>query len=118
MERYPQNGHELAREVAAFGTSNPRTIWLGVTDDGRVVGIGGLDSMEGRDGMQRRIEGLCSNTASPALVARVAFEEHQGERVVAIRVPKGSQPVYYSGDKPYLRPGSLSRPARAQEVVE
>ena len=38
-ENFPDQAHEIAKEMAAFGTSNPGIIFLGVADNGDVVGF-------------------------------------------------------------------------------
>ena len=38
MERYPENGYELSKEIAAFASSNSGTILIGVADDGSLAG--------------------------------------------------------------------------------
>jgi Putative DNA-binding domain len=119
MVRFPDQAHELAKEVAAFGSSNPGTIVLGVSDDGSIiVGLSGVNTVTDRDRLQTRVEGVCANSVSPPLIPRTTFEEHDGKQVLRIEVPKGPEPVYFSNDRPYVRHGSLSRPARPQEVTE
>ena len=39
MERFPSKAHELAKEIAAFATSNPGTIYIGISDNGKKTGI-------------------------------------------------------------------------------
>jgi ATP-dependent DNA helicase RecG len=118
MAKYPDQAHELAKEVAAFGSSNTGIIFLGVSDNTEIVGLHDVETVKDRGRLQTRVEGVCANSVSPSLVARTTFEEYDGKRVLRIEVPKGSEPVYYSTDRPYVRHGSLSRPARPQEVTE
>ena len=46
MERYPENGHELSREIAAFASSNAGTVLIGVADDGSLAGLDNVDISE------------------------------------------------------------------------
>jgi hypothetical protein len=117
-ERIPEQAHKLAKEFAGFGTSNPGTIFVGVTNDGTVVGVDGIDHLEGQDRFRQRIEGLTSTAVKPPLVVRVGFETYDGKWVARIEVPKGSQPVYFANDTPYVRHISSARPATPQEVTE
>jgi len=39
METFPGNTRELAKEIAAFATSNAGTILIGVSDSGELVGL-------------------------------------------------------------------------------
>ena len=118
MERYPANGYELSKEVAAFASSNPGTILIGVADDGSLTGLDEVDSAEGRDRLSRRIEGVCSGNVRPAITPVVKFAQEDEVIVLAIEVPRGTQPVYYSKNTPYVRHVSQSRPAEPHEVIE
>jgi Putative DNA-binding domain len=117
-ERIPEQAHKLAKEFAGFGTSNPGTIFVGIANDGTVVGIDGIGDLEGKDRFRQRIEGLTSATVKPPLVVRVDFEMYESKLVARIEVPKGSQAVYFANDIPYIRHISSARPATPQEVTE
>ena len=118
MERYPENGYELSKEIAAFASSNPGTILIGVADDGSLTGLDDVDSAEGRDRLCRRIEGLCSSNVRPAITPVVKFAHEDEAVVLAIEIPRGTQPVYYNKNTPYVRHLSQSRPAEPHEVIE
>ena len=118
MERYPENGYELSKEIAAFASSNPGTILIGVADDGSLAGLDDVDTPEGRDRLCRRIEGVCSGNVRPAITPVVKFAQEGEAVVLAIEVPRGTQPVYYSRNTPYVRHLSQSRPAEPHEVIE
>jgi hypothetical protein len=120
MEKFPDNARELAKEVAAFATSNAGTIYLGADDDGKVVGVeavAGLQDIRGKDEFSRRIEGTARSVDPPIRVS-INFIDKEGRVVVRVDVPKGSEPVYYVGGVPYLRDLTSSRQARAMEVKE
>ena len=118
MACYPKNGHQLSREIAAFASSNPGTILIGVSDDGSLAGLEDVDTSEGRDHLCRRIEGVCSGNVRPAITPVVKFAKEGEAVVLAIEVPRGAQPVYYSRNTPYVRHLSSSRPAEPHEVIE
>lgn len=118
MESFPQNVRELAKEIAAFATSNPGTILIGVSDTGDLVGLEDALTIEGRDTLLRRIEGICRGTIKPSITPTVKFANEDDKVVLVIIVPKGSQPVYYSNHTPYIRHVTESRPAEPHEIVE
>ena len=118
MESFPQNVRELAKEIAAFATSNPGTILIGVSNTGDLVGLEDALTIEGRDTLLRRIEGICRGTIKPAITPTVKFANEDDKVVLVIIVPKGSQPVYYSNHTPYIRHITESRPAEPHEIVE
>jgi hypothetical protein len=117
-EKIPTNMRELAKEIAAFATSNAGTILIGVTDSGDLVGIEEAQSMGGRDQILRRLEGICSGTVKPAITPSAEFAVEDGKAVLVLSVPKGRQPVYYSGNIPYIRHLTAARPAEPHEVLE
>lgn len=88
MERYPDQARELAKELAAFGTSNPGVILLGVTDDGERVGLENMGSRKNRDLLQTRIEGVSSSGINPSLLVRVRFDGARSNTLAVIEVPK------------------------------
>lgn len=118
MAKYPENGYELSREIAAFASSNSGTILIGVSDDGRLLGLPDLDSNTARDKLLRRIEGLCSGNIRPAITPVVKFAQENNAIVLVIEVPRGSQPIYYSKHTPYIRHLTSSRPAEPHEVID
>ena len=117
-EQYPSHGSDLSKEIAAFASSNPGRIIIGVADDGTLVGLDELKTAAGRDKLCRRIEGLCTNNVKPAITPVIKFAQEEGKSVLVIEVPRGQQPVYYSDNKPYIRHLSQSRPAEPHEVIE
>ena len=118
MGSYPKNGHELSKEIAAFASSNPGTILIGVADDGSLVGLANVDTSKGRDLLCRRIEGVCHGNVRPAITPVIKFARDENAIVLAIEVPRGGQPIYYSKHTPYVRHLSQSRPAEPHEVIE
>ena len=105
-ETIPRQARDLAKEVAAFSTSGGGLILIGVTDEGEIVGF--PDARE-------RVEGVLQ-LVDPTPPARVQLHERAGKSLCVIFVEKGEDPPYYVENRPYLRDGSLSRPARPDEV--
>ena len=88
MEQYPKNGHELSKEIAAFASSNPGKIIIGVADDGTLTGLEELKTPPERDKLCRRIEGLCTNNVRPAITPVIRFAHEDGKNVLVIEVPR------------------------------
>lgn len=117
-EIFPQNTRDLAKEIAAFATSNQGTILIGVSDSGDLIGIESADNQEERDNLLKRLEGICRGTLKPAITPVARFAVENGLVVLVINVPNGRQPVYYSSNIPYVRHLTASRPAEPHEVLE
>lgn len=113
----PKQVSNLAKEIAGFATSNAGRIVIGIDDDGR---ISGLDAMaqKSRAKLVERIEGLCANSVRPAITPGIKFAVYAGKVVMVIEVPKGSAPIYYSANIPYLRQITATRPLTPEEVVD
>lgn len=116
-EAFPQNTRDLAKEIAAFATSNQGTILIGVSDSGDLVGINGIESPEERDNLLKRLEGICRGTVKPAITPVAKFAVENDLIVLVVIVPNGRQPVYYSNNIPYVRHLTESRPAEPHEVL-
>lgn len=119
MQAFPDNAWDLRKEIAAFATSNPGVIFLGISNAGDLVGIDGLDHPGGKDEMMRRIDGVARGV-KPSVTVCTSFpiDEEAKVTIVRIAIPSCPEPVYYVGDVPYLRSGQESRPANPDEVKE
>ena len=116
MKAFPENARELAREIAAFATSNSGTILIGVDNEGECVGIPAVTPGQ-RDEILRRLEGICANAVKPSITPSAKFAGTASCATLVITVPKGSQPIYYANHVPYLRHITSSRPAEPHEVI-
>lgn len=121
MDDFPTKAHELAKEIAAFATSNRGTIYLGVNNSGIITGINGIDTINDRDNLDKissRLAGICKGTIDPPITPELEYIEYNGRIVAEIIVPKGTEPVYFSQGKPYIRVLDTSTPAKATQVSE
>ena len=107
---------KLAKEIASFATSNAGRIFLGIANDGTVVGLEKDQGSEKRDKLGECIHSICSDAVSPPITVEVEFVEWDGVTVCVISVPKGLASIYYVNDIPYIRRGSQARPADPAEV--
>ena len=114
-EDLPSNRSRLAREFAAFATSNDGLILLGVTDGGMVAGLAGAASTERQARIREEIESA-ADKLRPRIAVTTTFVEFNDVWIAAVEVTKGPEPVYYSDGRPYVRSGSRSRPADPSEV--
>lgn len=115
---FPDQARDLGKEIAAFASSNPGMILLRIGDDGSLIGLEGMEGAESRDHLLSRISGVCSNQIKPSITPAISFGIESGKVVLAISVPKGSQPIYYCGNIPYARHVADSRPAEPHEVID
>jgi len=93
-------------------------IIIGVSDEGDLVGLDEARTADGRDLLLRRVEGICRGTVKPSITPAARFAVEKDQVVLVLIVPKGSQPIYYSNNVPYVRHITESRPAEPHEVIE
>ena len=117
---FPHNARELAKEIAAFATSNLGIIFLGISDNGGKKGVkkNGKSIQQLKDELQNRIAGIIRSTIRPSMNIIIDFIEENDLLYVKITVPKGTEPVYYVGNTPYIRILTSSSPATPEQVKE
>lgn len=116
-EDFPEQGHTLAREVAAFATSGGGTILIGVHNNGEVSGLA-ASTEDDRDALVHRAQNIV-RTIKPQVKYQTGLASDEGKLilVIAIAADQG-EPVFYYQERPYIRDGRESRPAEPNEVKE
>lgn len=108
------------KEVIAFANTEGGSIYIGVRDDGDVIGIANPnEEME-------RISSIIHDSIRPDLVpfTTVETEEFDGRQVIHVTVSKGGRPPYHLYDKGlkpsgvYVRHGVASVPASEDQIRE
>jgi predicted HTH transcriptional regulator len=116
-EDFPPQTTDLAKEVAAFATSGGGKMLLGVADNGDLKGLPTEDG-SARDAHVRRAQGIVSQVRPP-VKAGYRLAEENGCFVLCIEVDAAqAHPIFYSEHRPYVRDGSISRPASPDEVQQ
>ncbi|MFX0209665.1 MAG: helix-turn-helix domain-containing protein [Candidatus Hodarchaeota archaeon] len=105
----------LAKEIAALASTNGGRIYLGVKDNREIVGIDKNDLVS-FDKFQQDIANITTNTIKPSIRVDIAQYLGENKTVIQLKVPKGSEPVYYVKNVPYVRILTTSRPATPTEV--
>lgn len=116
-EDFPEQASHLAKEIAAFSTSNAGQILLGVSDSGQIVGLSGADEQAKRDVFAQRVAGICKHV-KPSVHPVMKWATADDLVVCILEIPKGTAPVYYVDFRPYVRRLTTSRPAEPDEVVD
>lgn len=111
----PAQKRDLAKEIAAFASTEGGTILLGVDDDGTVVGVQGAQAASVRDDLMARVVGICQQVEPPFL-PRLIWASSGDRAVLCIQVDKGEEPPYYVDGRPFIRHANVSRPANPGEV--
>lgn len=108
------NRHELRRTIVAFANSAPDTkpgvIFVGVSDDGRVIGV------QKPDALQKTVGQICRHDCCPPVNFRTETLEVEGKSVVAVVVVPSDKRPHFSGPA-YVRKGSESIEASEEMSV-
>lgn len=108
----------IKREVVAFLNTNDGTVYIGVDDHGKVIGVDDVDSVMQRVSSALR-GGICPDCTQ---FFRLDAMQQNGKWVVCIHVIRGTQTPYYLSDKGlrsngvYLRIGNTSVPAQEESI--
>lgn len=114
MGEFPKNGHELTKEIAAFATSNPARIYLGISRDKNPIGLSNIN----KDDILNRLGGLVRSNVKPPIRVDTTFIDYGGNVILRIDVPKGIEPVYLSSNIAYVRNGPISDQATTDQIKE
>ena len=93
---------DLCKEVIAFANTKGGTLYIGVEDDGTVVGV------EGADSIILQVNNMVRDSIKPDLTMFVRYETQtvEGKQIIAVTVQKGTDRPYYLGSKG-LRPSGV-----------
>ena len=104
---------DICKEVIAFANTKGGTIYIGVQDDGQILGI------ENADRVTLQINNMVRDSIKPDVTMFVRYEaqEVDGKQIIAVTVQKGTDRPYYLGSKGlkpsgvYVRNGTSTDPA-------
>lgn len=104
---------DICKEVIAFANTRGGTIYVGVQNDGEVIGV------ENADKVTLRINNMIRDSIKPDVTMFVGYETKQidEKQIVAVTVQKGTDRPYYLGSKGlkpsgvYVRNGTSTDPA-------
>ena len=82
---------DLKKEVIAFANSAGGTVYVGVTDDGSVVGVGSPDQA------MQQVANMVRNSIKPDVTMLVRYEAKQvdGKTILSVEVQRGTDRPYY-----------------------
>ena len=105
--------NDICKEVIAFANTKGGTMYVGVQDDGYVLGV------ENADRVTLQINNMVRDSIKPDVTMFVRYEtqEIDGKQIVAVTIQKGTDRPYYLGSKGlkpsgvYVRNGTSTDPA-------
>ncbi len=104
---------DICKEVIAFANTQGGTLYIGVRDDGAVIGI------DNTDAAQLRLNNMIRDSIKPDVTMFVRYEAIivDGKQILAVTVQKGTDRPYYLGSKGlkpsgvYVRNGTSTDPS-------
>ena len=115
-QELPPQLHDLGKDIAAFGSSGGGKVLIGIADNGTLVGLNLADGAQ-RDAFLRRVQGVAA-FVRPAIRIDQVFGVECDKTVLCLSIPRQTEPVFYYDHRPYVRDGSISRPATPDEVKQ
>lgn len=109
---------ELRKDIIAFANTDGGTLYIGIADDGEVIGV------EDSDETMLRLAGSLKDSIAPDIMSFVQIRaiEKENKTVIAVNVATGSSKPYYlreKGLKPqgvYVRRGTSSQPLSEEGI--
>ena len=98
----------LDRELVAFANASGGTVFLGIADDGRIVGI------EITNEVTSRVQDSARNCDPPVAIT---IHKHKKDKVLEVRVAEGTQKPHQCGDGFFLRTGPNSQKLKRDEIL-
>ncbi len=111
---------DIKKEVIAFANTEGGTVYIGIKDDGEVVGV------ENPDAVMQQAANAIRDGIKPDVLSfvQVRAVEMEGRQVIRIAVQTGTGQPYYLSDKGlkpsgvYVRRGSSSQPLSDEGIRE
>ena len=109
---------DIKKEIIAFANSAGGTLYVGVADDGNIVGV------ENPDMVIQQISNMERDSIKPdiTMFTRYAAKNVEGKQIVAVEIQRGTERPYYlakKGLRPegvYVRQGTSSVPATSTAI--
>lgn len=104
---------DICKEIIAFANTRGGTLYIGVQNDGTVVGV------DNTDAAQLRLNNMIRDSVKPDVTMFVRYEAVavDGKQILAVTVQKGTDRPYYLGSKGlkpsgvYVRNGTSTDPS-------
>ena len=110
----------ILKAIAAFANSGDGTIFIGIDDHGKIVGLP-LETLEARGKFRERILNAIRSRIKPLVDVYIDFESVEGALVAKVFVSRGEERLYYLDGRVYERVENenvIAEPDRIQRLIE
>ncbi len=109
---------DIRKEIIAFANTNGGTVYVGVRDNGEVIGVDDIDAVA------LQISNSCRDAVKPDITMFLGYEtvEAASKKILAVHVQRGTSRPYYLGTKGlkpsgvFVRQGTSSAPASDEAI--
>ena len=112
----PTKFRKLSKEIAAFASTEGGRIYIGISDQGQIIGINNKKEQGWLDRFQQNLMNFVYENVKPTPTLSVDELSIRDKMVIQITVEKGPEPMYYLRNVPYVRRLTTSRPATPSDV--
>jgi hypothetical protein len=116
--------HEILKTVAAFFNTDGGTLFIGVDDNHKVLGLENdfktLGKRQNRDAYENWLTTLLLEEfgKDKAPLIQIGFCELEGKEICRVATKPSPKPIYEKDGNFFIRPGNSSRQLNAKEAVE
>lgn len=103
---------EIVKTCAAFATAHGGCVYVGISDDGRVVGV-----QIGKGTLEDLANKIAQNTA-PKIVPGITTQQDEGHTAVIVRVTESVTKPVMAFDRAFRRSGRTNQVLSASEIAE
>jgi hypothetical protein len=110
----------VLKAITAFANSGDGTIFIGIDDHGKIVGLP-METLESRGKFQERILNLVGSRIRPRADVYIDYESAEGIIVARVFVPRGEEQLYYLDGRVYERVDNenvIAEPDRVKRLME
>ena len=102
---------KLAAEIVAFANTEGGNLIIGVSDDGKILGVANPDKE------MQRIDNICNNNCEPTIYVTIEKLIINDKKILIVKIPKGPlRPYRTNKGIHYIRTGSGKRMASPGEL--
>lgn len=107
-----KNERGICKEIAAFATSRGGRLFIGIDDNGVVVGV------ETPEIIRDKIERWVSSSVNPPPILDIKIIDYESKKIVLVEVANGTAPFYQFDFVAYIRTGTSSEVLDTARLID
>jgi ATP-dependent DNA helicase RecG len=107
----PENLDQVAAAVCGFLNTRGGVVFVGVTPNGDIVGVG-----TDPDAVRRRLETALQDQIAPKALFTLSVDAEEGRSIISIEAPEGRDVPYVTDGRVFVRRGKRTAPIGPEEL--